>query len=1011
MYEIPVVGGGQEYVTVFNAIAAWTGGGGYRSFLQAVMVLSLGYAVITLAFNLNYKAFYRWFLQILCVYLLLMVPTVSVRIDDKTVVSGSTGAQVVDNVPIGLGALASFTTQAGFWLTRTAETLFTTSPERNYYQNGYIFGAKMFQRSNDFAIIDPKTRQNAVNFTKQCVLQSMALGYNSYSNVLGTTDLITSYRNLNYGALGAEIIPRISDTSVFMPCDQAVQELQVQMFVQSDIESRALAQEIYTNIQNVSQRYSKFLNDFPVHSNAFLGSGPQNDSLNYLRQVSMVKMFNEAWAGYSDANSDAFAVIRSDLQARNTYASIANQAMTWVPVLYVVLSIVYFAMFPVIFPLFLLPSTGVSALRGYAAGFFYLAAWGPLYAIIHMFIMSRADSNYQNIPSDGLTLANYDQILTVGDDLASMAGFLLLSVPVLAAALAKGAMNVAGHSAALLRPAQGAAEIAATESTTGNYAFGNVQHQNLTSNMVQANKFDTQSRTSMGSAVAQHHQPDGSVKSVFGDGSSSFDSSPALGRLPFNVQFRQALQTNVGNRLERAKGEIRSTQSSISTLQSRMTQSGTAARRVQSTESGTESSTTRSRGSGKDRFKESSEGNRQSRDTSFVETSGASKTDSTGTTESTERSKILQATGQVDGRISGTVTGGTPAGDLIGSSANASGNVGLSGNVQRQGRQSESTVQNIGERNDRTEGHSSSKGVNDSDYNQSGEGNRDNWYSRLDKSNRQYARENNLNSREEFEQHVRSQIAQKEERLGNLQEQSTRLARYQDIVNSKGFEVNGDISQPVASLYEEYRASNPGDYLPSATATNVSAEENALRAAKLQEITQNYVGGIVDQELSSDATAFDNRIDVPGNLETSDLGRKMPEFSGGFSSGSAGADPVKPLADMTVSPGGGFGGRRNHNGIDIATPVGTPIRAPLDGKVIASWNGGDGGQQMRVRLADGSIHGFAHLSNRHFEKDQAITQGDIIGRTGNTGRSTGPHLHYTVEENGKKIDPRRYYRR
>ena len=64
--------------------------------------------------------------------------------------------------------------------------------------------------------------------------------------------------------------------------------------------------------------------------------------------------------------------------------------MAWVPILNIVLTVVFFAMFPVIFPLFLMPQTGVSSLKGYGMGFFYLAAWGPLYVILHMICMTRA---------------------------------------------------------------------------------------------------------------------------------------------------------------------------------------------------------------------------------------------------------------------------------------------------------------------------------------------------------------------------------------------------------------------------------------------------------------------------------------------------------------------------------------------------------------------------------------------------------------------------------------------
>ena len=67
--------------------------------------------------------------------------------------------------------------------------------------------------------------------------------------------------------------------------------------------------------------------------------------------------------------------------------------MTWVPVLNLVLTIVFYAMFPVVFPLFLFPQTGPAALKGYLVGFFYLASWSPIYAVLHMFITQYSASH------------------------------------------------------------------------------------------------------------------------------------------------------------------------------------------------------------------------------------------------------------------------------------------------------------------------------------------------------------------------------------------------------------------------------------------------------------------------------------------------------------------------------------------------------------------------------------------------------------------------------------------
>ncbi len=85
-----------------------------------------------------------------------------------------------------------------------------------------------------------------------------------------------------------------------------------------------------------------------------------------------------------------------------------------------------------------------------------------------------------------------------------------------------------------------------------------------------------------------------------------------------------------------------------------------------------------------------------------------------------------------------------------------------------------------------------------------------------------------------------------------------------------------------------------------------------------------------------------------------------------------------------------------YNAVDIGAPIGTPIVAAADGVVVTAkpkgWNGGYGGLTI-VRHSNGSQSLYAHQSTIYVTAGQTVKQGDIIGRTGNTGRSTGPHLH------------------
>ncbi|WP_368183751.1 DUF5930 domain-containing protein [Aestuariibius sp. HNIBRBA575] len=108
----------------------------------------------------------------------------------------------------------------------------------------------------------------------------------------------------------------------------------------------------------------------------------------------------------------------------------------------------------------------------------------------------------------------------------------------------------------------------------------------------------------------------------------------------------------------------------------------------------------------------------------------------------------------------------------------------------------------------------------------------------------------------------------------------------------------------------------------------------------------------------------------------------------------------------------GFGMRwgRMHNGTDFAAPIGTHIYAPADGVVtFAGWSSGYG-RLVKIQHAFGVETRYAHQNRIRVEVGQRVSRGDHIGDIGNSGRSTGPHLHYEVRVGGRPINPMIYIR-
>jgi conjugal transfer mating pair stabilization protein TraG len=283
-------------------------------------------------------------------------------------------------------------------------------------------------------------------------------------------------------------------------------------------------------------------NDLPTMAQTYYG-GTSMSAQTIFQQRSLVNAFMEARANFGSGGGDTFAALHADVQAQNSYISAARQAMTWVPVLNLVLTIVFYAMFPVVFPLFLFPQTGPALLKGYLTGFFYLASWGPIYAVLHMFITQYSASQLSALAPNGMTMATMAGIDSVNQNMETLAGYLLMFVPVMAAGMAKGAMSIASNTTAMLAPAMHAAEAAAVERTTGNYAYGNSQFQNVTGHQV--NTAPTWTVSASPIPQVNMRGDNGTITSTMADGSTVYNTSGAISRFGFSASEMQSVTGNL----------------------------------------------------------------------------------------------------------------------------------------------------------------------------------------------------------------------------------------------------------------------------------------------------------------------------------------------------------------------------------------------------------------------------------------------------------------------------------
>jgi murein DD-endopeptidase MepM/ murein hydrolase activator NlpD len=220
-----------------------------------------------------------------------------------------------------------------------------------------------------------------------------------------------------------------------------------------------------------------------------------------------------------------------------------------------------------------------------------------------------------------------------------------------------------------------------------------------------------------------------------------------------------------------------------------------------------------------------------------------------------------------------------------------------------------------------------------------------------------------------------------------------------------------------ASAFTPIDVPAPGAMLPSSadvlSPTAEQVERGASQAARLAAEKAAADKAAADKA-AADKAAADKAAADKAAADKAAAERAAAEAAGtpARASRDRSAAPSKPArSGGYVRPGegrltSGYGRRwgRLHAGIDLASGNGSPVRAVTSGKIVSAGRESGYGNVIRVRHADGTETVYAHLS-RILVYGGSVATGQQIGKEGNTGRSTGPHLHFEVRVNGTPVNP------
>lgn len=216
----------------------------------------------------------------------------------------------------------------------------------------------------------------------------------------------------------------------------------------------------------------------------------------------------------------------------------------------------------------------------------------------------------------------------------------------------------------------------------------------------------------------------------------------------------------------------------------------------------------------------------------------------------------------------------------------------------------------------------------------------------------------------------------------------------------------GALASEVSALYGLRQNRVAGSRREAAAAT--VATPSTLATTQADDINQQQIDSSLDQLSALRTIALSGRVSraLESGLDSA--------FTGDWTE-LADAPSIWPVEGRVAS---GFGVREDpingegsfHTGVDIDAPYGTPVRAAADGEATGASMGAGYGRQVVLDHGHGVLTVYGHLSAIAVIPGQHVTRGEVIGYVGQSGRATGPHLHYEVRLHNVPVNPHKYLR-
>ncbi|MCC6710635.1 MAG: conjugal transfer protein TraG N-terminal domain-containing protein [Gammaproteobacteria bacterium] len=450
MFEIYAYGNVDTLTGVFNAIAAIMGGDDYFGLIKTVALTGVLVAAFAGLFTPGRFHGWGWLMGFMLLYYAMFLPKVDVVIIDKL---GTQPPVAVGNVPLGVAFFGHYTSHVGDVMTRFFETAFQVIPDTNaqlptelaYQRNGVMFGDRLIQASRAANINDPQLRSDLIAYVYNCTLYDLQDGTINPSTFTESTDIWSLMGEPNPARFSTYGNPVQVDTcpNVYtqlarrLPAEVARAKVLLAFQLNPALEPSSVPGVIDGQLE---QAYAK----------TQIATAAQG-AADLLRQNIMINLVEDTSSLAGQKLNDPAAVMLATSRANATASTnasfmtmcrIAGQAL---PMVRNVIEAVVYAVFPFVFLLFLLAQgRGLAlAIKSFGLSLVWIQLWPPLFAILNYVATLASARNLaaaarMGSGSQGLSLETASSIYHGAISDQAIAGYMVISIPVIATAIIKG---------------------------------------------------------------------------------------------------------------------------------------------------------------------------------------------------------------------------------------------------------------------------------------------------------------------------------------------------------------------------------------------------------------------------------------------------------------------------------------------------------------------------------------------------------------------------------------------